>query len=1092
LPTLRITVVGWEGVEASVRFLWPDGGVDEVRVDLAAFDLADGDDLDTIATAHRPGAPADSFRGIVDVRREPSNTDGRARMQAFGAGLFEALFIDALRERFRAMRRAVASRDEVLRIAFHDASSEGRSLPWELLRDPGCVEDAWDGFLALASDIELVECTSGEAPDDAAHTAGAGRETSPSVLFLGVSPKDHPAANVDQEFKALADASMSAGLAGRRVALGPGVPTRITREVLLEVGSPAGARSDAPASIAPEGCNMVHVAGHGDPNPVTGILDFLIERADGACDRVEGSLIVQAALAGRDVAIAVANCCWGLGLARHFVRRGASQAIGNRGRVSDRAAVEFCQVFYSRVFMGVPVGDALREARREVWQLARPSHGAGASVRARVQLTDWANPVWRVGPSPWMPEGAAAGCEAEATRRQGAAAPLPRPAPGPGRGRRWHGWAAGGVVIALAVAAGIAVWPTHPRIPSRPVLAVLPAVLPESVLPATGPEAVLWPLLDRMVVNAIEPLETVNRVTRVSPVLVEESLLHRSLPLPVPAPAADELLERLAADLGLQFAVSRQQGQVVLEASLHVRGDRRVLALRARGTNEQEAVQSLVDDLARILPDGIVMDAEGQREMKLASAWAAFLRRPDRTGPESPSAVLAVEAATTSDESLRDFLVAMSGPRKLAVEACARLDAGAIGRRHPRWLGTMAEAACLERKGSPAAAVTKAMEALGIPFLRESADAFIRAQLHYERTCDDVVAIRRKLIRLTPDRPGAWAALGSWLAKCGAADESMQALRVARYLAVDGRSRFIVGYNGTLASLLQLDIEGARSDWLDLLEDAGANLPSDRLDRMVLKGLYENLRGRFGDAVRTMASGLESCGDDWRDYQCGFLATGLVFALLELDEPDVEGASEVVAAFRNSLDKNRPAHKDPGSDAFHADMLELAVGAARSRDPSGVAIGIAAASRSRDVLDLPRWTMERDSCEAMLRAMLGDEQGCVELLFRSTIDRTYMGGCRFFYAGSLERAGQVAEAERQYEQSLNEMIWARFLFARLIPRAMLGRARMLERLGRSQEAAALYGRIEKNYADRDRPMVEVIEAAAGRARLASGRALPLP
>ena len=61
-----------------------------------------------------------------------------------------------------------------------------------------------------------------------------------------------------------------------------------------------------------------------------------------------------------------ANYTWLAGWAKSFLTAGAGAFIGSLWEVRDNAASHFAEEFYRALFSGVPLGDAMKQARTAI------------------------------------------------------------------------------------------------------------------------------------------------------------------------------------------------------------------------------------------------------------------------------------------------------------------------------------------------------------------------------------------------------------------------------------------------------------------------------------------------------------------------------------------------------------------------------------------------------------------------------------------------------------------------------------------------------------------------------------------------------
>jgi WD40 repeat protein len=287
--------------------------------------------------------------GLLSPRRDRSKVaaDARAqRLTEFGRRLFAAVFRDGLL-RVLAASLATAAREGAglrVRLRFDEYAAELAGLPWEALYD-----EEHGQFLGLGAGSPIVRYL------PLARSRSALLVEPPlRVLAVLCSPADLPALDLEQEWRSVQSALGALVSTGKLVLERLETPSRRALQQRL-LGEPV---------------HILHFAGHGlggdkaalaleDPHsrasaPITG-------QQLGTLLRDHGSL-----------RLTFLNACHGAlsageslftGVAQSVVRQGVPAAVAMQAEISDDAAVELAETFYTALATGLPVDAAMTQAR---------------------------------------------------------------------------------------------------------------------------------------------------------------------------------------------------------------------------------------------------------------------------------------------------------------------------------------------------------------------------------------------------------------------------------------------------------------------------------------------------------------------------------------------------------------------------------------------------------------------------------------------------------------------------------------------------------------------------------------------------------
>jgi len=669
-----------------------------------------------------------------------------------------------------------------------------------------------------------------------------------------------------------------------------------------------------------------------------------------------------------------------------------------------------------------------------------------------------------------------------------------------------------GLLAIASLAAALAGWTLlrgAPSVPDWPN-GVRLLVVPFRFADPRPADEVLWPLADRMVVNALEGDDRIlQRLDRVDPLVVEEELQRRELGNPPQGGEIDELVGVLEATVVLEGSLARDRGRVRFEGSLRTAGRQRILPLAVDGDHAVGVARLVADRLREELWDDEPTEVPAERLDELLLASSETARSLRELTPSTPSAArreayerlittdprsvglvwlrllsdvrssrwskeLGRRASDLEDDDLRAFFEELAGTTDIDRD-CDGPRLGALGERHPLVLGPLALALCHQRRGDISKAMDRALDAFRRQELRPLAAAVVRQALHYTHAPEKEVEVRARLQSLMPEHVLGWSRLAITLGEVGRMEEAKGMLRVAASMpGEDQRTRYLVGYHGALVHLLAFEPGGA-GDWIDLMKrHYDAKRPDGH--HWLLVSAYAQLQGRSEEALESLRDGLRSLrstlGDDYT-----ILATTAFYRLVAAGRYDK--AAAVLTEFETAFPEPRKR-----GDSYGITMLRLVLATKRAEVTEANA-----RERMRSLgEDLVQETKERGAYERAIHESLAWthldwRDDCRDLLFRAPTNR-FIGGCRFRYALLLAAGGDHAEAARQLDTALVEITRARFGALSYVPAIMLALAIAQERLGRAGEALRWYERIVASHARADHEVPEVIQAARAIARLA--------
>jgi len=639
-------------------------------------------------------------------------------------------------------------------------------------------------------------------------------------------------------------------------------------------------------------------------------------------------------------------------------------------------------------------------------------------------------------------------------------------------------------------------WPATPRL----------LVAPLQSTPSRPTDRVLWPLADRLVINALEREERLlGQLTRVDPLLVEEEQSRRDLGPSLDEAEALEVARALQADVLFFGELSRAEGLLVLRGVLRTLGGEPRQELTVTGMSLVEATANLASALGGALPPP--RPRPGELPARLRGLWLedpeslpALLAVPaarDPVGPApgsgstAPARELGLvweecldalpdtsclsqlarrvqEQGALGDPELQRFLREI-GDATVRTDACAGLDLEQLGERYPQVLGPLARALCLERRGKLSDATAAARQAFERLSLRPRSRTLLSYLLAQTRTCGDQLPTREWMQRLLPEHAVGWSTLANWYALCEQPEPARERMRVARSLL--GRSReadYRVAFNGALVALVDLDLAAARL-WLGRMQTLAEPAHPDP-DAYLLRSFALGLEGRTREALAVAAEGMAQLATR---HSAGYYQLALSAFFLRLEEGQLVEAEELVTRLERLF--VRPADDPLGH--YGAALLRLALQRRRG-ELDARALAQQLQERGAALVDQlgEVGAAERASHEALVLAHVGTREECAALLATAPATSEMLGGCRLRQAQLLAGQGRAVEALELYRRAIKEIVWTRYLYAELVPEALLGQARALEQLQRGAEARRVYATIVRNYSRGDR-LLPALQAA---------------
>jgi hypothetical protein len=283
-----------------------------------------------------------SLSGVTAERR--GRTMEAAPVYGLGRALFEALLAGDVLTCYDASKQQAAEQHKGLRLKLRLQAPELAALPWEFLFDPRDEQ-----YLGLSLQTPLVRYVETQHPI-------APLQVTPPLRILGMiaSPTDLPPLDVATEKRRLERALRQLGGLVSLTWL-PGQTWEALQEHMLS---------------GP--WNVFHFVGHGgfDPAADEGLLALADEA--GAQHLLTATQVGHLLADHQTLRLVVLNACEGArggirdvfsSTAATLVRRGIPAVLAMQYRISDQAAIQCSERFYSALAHGQPVDAAVAAAR---------------------------------------------------------------------------------------------------------------------------------------------------------------------------------------------------------------------------------------------------------------------------------------------------------------------------------------------------------------------------------------------------------------------------------------------------------------------------------------------------------------------------------------------------------------------------------------------------------------------------------------------------------------------------------------------------------------------------------------------------------
>lgn len=283
-----------------------------------------------------------------DTRRKVLSKEERA-VQAFGQALFDALIVGEVRSVYHLAQREAVRQGKGLRLRLRIQPAELAALPWEFLFDPRAAE-----YVCLSVSTPIVRYIELAQPVQPLTIV-------PPLRILGMiaNPASLEPLDVAREQDRVARAVK--GLVDRG---------------LVELTWLAGQTwRDLQRAMRGGPWHIFHFIGHGGFDPTAD--EGLVALADdaGRPHYLQATQLGRLLADHRSLRLVLLNACEGArgsdrdifsSTAAILVRRGLPAVIAMQYEITDRAAVEFAQMFYEALADDWPVDASVAEARKAI------------------------------------------------------------------------------------------------------------------------------------------------------------------------------------------------------------------------------------------------------------------------------------------------------------------------------------------------------------------------------------------------------------------------------------------------------------------------------------------------------------------------------------------------------------------------------------------------------------------------------------------------------------------------------------------------------------------------------------------------------
>ena len=653
-----------------------------------------------------------------------------------------------------------------------------------------------------------------------------------------------------------------------------------------------------------------------------------------------------------------------------------------------------------------------------------------------------------------------------------------QPAIPPGR-KFWsrRRWLLSGLFGSLLVAAGLLfliIWrDTGPIVPAEGPIRLL--VLPFEHQTQRSSERVLWPLMDRVIVNRfIEKTGPGSRLEVIDPEIVAATTQRLEISGNSSSEVLRELIQNLNAHIGIHGRILRDKGKTRFLARLANHTGVTVFDLELTEKDMFDAADRIADSTISQLP--LVPPGEQPAAKPDIVAWNRLVSEPWLETRYAAFLKSARQVSHMYVQNLAESLVEKYGKGQHCLTHVGEVEDEDLQDEIDGSIRAFARPLCLFRMGRHKDAVTSALEPFGDLRQRGLAASFIAKVQVTGHSIAERIGFLERVARLFPERIDTWWLLATLYSAAGREKEKEETLGVADALSLGRDLNAPEALNGLRTSILLRDFNLADS-WVGKLERSSPRHDWDLLFATTLKAALLKLRGRFKDAEKVLESRrLEFASKPGDPYT--ILAIELFYGYLY--ERRLAEAGNVVAQFKSFfLETDKP-------DAWTARILDLAFRSVRdgwSKDAIYQEAKSLADSLYKSIGQADIARKEQEGALCLLLTYVGDTDRARELAQSADPKNTMIAGCRFHLGLSLFHEGRYEEAVIHLEKSRHDMLYRGDWYLEFYPQAMISQAMALEKLGENKKALRMYRNLTQQYLNADRDLPESREAHAAITRL---------
>jgi hypothetical protein len=290
---------------------------------------------------------SDDRRDLGMIPKGASDEPGKGTVEDFGKELFEMLIGGDIRALYVSSRQMAEAKGCGLRLQLRIEPPRLAALPWEFMYD-----SSEGDFVCLSRETPVVRYVELDRP-----RGPLSIEPPLRVLGMVASPTDWPPLDVEREQQRVEKAT-----------------ERLRQRGLLTLEWLGGQSfADLQQAMLRGPWNVFHFIGHGGFDAATDEGVIALADDDGSTFRLSATKLGRILADHNTLRLAILNSCDGArasdtnifsSTASILMKRGLPAVVAMQYEITDVGAIEFAQVFYENIALGVPVDAAVTEARK--------------------------------------------------------------------------------------------------------------------------------------------------------------------------------------------------------------------------------------------------------------------------------------------------------------------------------------------------------------------------------------------------------------------------------------------------------------------------------------------------------------------------------------------------------------------------------------------------------------------------------------------------------------------------------------------------------------------------------------------------------